>query len=272
MDALMDLFLQLDSWLSGLVFFFLMFLGWGLGLTVLRFIDHGHREDSSRIEDAALALFGLLLAFCFSGAASRYETRKSLLLTEAIAIGDFATTASMFEPNISDPLRQELVFYVQQRLKTSDMRTDDPAMPQESALTLHSQERLRLLVQQAIREKDTPTLHTPLMNGYNGLTQAHDNRYYGNRNQVPGSIVMVLVIFGVFTTFNMGRAGGCPAGKRFATWLRIMIYAAMVAMVFTVTIDLEQPRRGFIHASKAPLQTLLNSLSQSAPVAALPTP
>ena len=51
-------------------------------------------------------------------------------------------------------------------------------------------------------------------------------------------VYSLLGIFGVFTTFNMGRAGGCPAGKRFATCLRIMIYAAMVAMVFTVTIDL----------------------------------
>lgn len=246
-----------------------MFIGWGLGLVVLRFVDHGHREDSSRIEDAALALFGLLLAFCFSGAASRYEARKSLLLTEAIAIGDFATTASMFEPDISESLRKELIIYVQQRLKTSDMHIDDPAMSQESALTQQSQERMLKIIHRAITEKNTPTLHTPLMNGFNGLTQAHDNRYYGNRNQVPGSIVFVLVIFGIFTTFNMGRAGGCPAGKRFATWLRIMIYAAMVAMVFTVTIDLEQPRRGFIHASKAPLQELLSSLTHATP-ASLP--
>lgn len=46
---------------------------------------------STRVEDGILAPFGLLLAFCFSGATGHYAVRKELLRNDASAIGGFVS-------------------------------------------------------------------------------------------------------------------------------------------------------------------------------------
>jgi len=47
----------------------------------------GARAGASAVEGAVFALFGLLIAFTFTSAASRYETRRDLILRHTNAIG-----------------------------------------------------------------------------------------------------------------------------------------------------------------------------------------
>ncbi|MEY4578307.1 MAG: hypothetical protein RL701_3010 [Pseudomonadota bacterium] len=93
----------------------LMLAGWWAGARS----GGGNAADSelSRFEDGALALFGLLLAFCFSGAAARYDTRKQLVLAEATAIGDFAGTAKRLGSAIAYTALVALVFWVTMALE-----------------------------------------------------------------------------------------------------------------------------------------------------------
>ena len=257
----MDIFIRLDSWLSALLFAGLMLAGWWAG-TALRAARPSlgvPSPSSTRIEDAGLALFGLLLAFCFSGASGRYETRKELLRDDAIAIGELATVGSALEEPERSDLKHEVRTYVEQRLTFGPMRLDDPKMPQVIRDGQAAQERIWTIVKRAIANKNTPTLHTPLVNAFNGVTAAHDKRLQGVRNQVSGSIVLMLVLFGVFTTFTMGRLHD-QHDNRGASIFRIGSYIGLVALVFAVTIDLEQPRRGLMLVSQAPMQELLSSL------------
>ena len=47
----------------------------------------GARAGASAVEGVVFALFGLLIAFTFTSAASRYETRRDLILRHTNAIG-----------------------------------------------------------------------------------------------------------------------------------------------------------------------------------------
>jgi hypothetical protein len=65
----------------------LLELGWRLGRQ-----HRGRSEESSRaglgaVEGAVFALMGLLIAFTFSGAASRFDERRQLIVEESNAIG-----------------------------------------------------------------------------------------------------------------------------------------------------------------------------------------
>ncbi len=256
----MNLFLELDAWLSALVFAGLMAGAWWVGARV-----HAAWPPSpdapTRVEDGALALFGLLLAFCFSGGADRYNSRKAHLLNDAIAIGDFATTASMLQDPERKELQRELLAYVEQRLVYGSTRLDDPGLPKIIADGRAAHGRMTALVARAVETKNTPSVHAPLMMGLNGVTKAHDERLYGARSQVPGSIVLMLIVLGVVTTFSMGRLR-----DRTVTTLsestRVAAYIGLVALVFAVTIDLQQPRRGVIRVSHAPMEDLLASMKQ----------
>lgn len=252
----MDIFVTQDAWLSALLFAALMFVGWGLG-SLMRKWGGNSPATSTRIEDGSLALFGLLLAFCFSGAAGRFEARKDLLQNDVVAIADFASVASMLEEPERHALLNELETYVQQRMAFGKIRLEDSKMPQLIEDGQKTQMRMLAIVRQAITHKNTPSIHTPLINAFNGLTAAHDHRLFGLRDHVNAHIVWMMVLFGVFTTFTMGRLHE-PSGK--SGLFRIGSYIALVALVFFVTIDLEQPRRGLILLSQTPMLELSHSI------------
>jgi hypothetical protein len=251
--------LELDAWLLGFALFVLMSLAWWAGSRMPFHANHD-KPEGSHIESAALALFGLLLAFCFAGAAARYEARKDFLLDDAVAIGDFATTASALEDPLKSELRAEVIRYVDQRLLYARTRFDDPAMPGLVAQARHHHDRLLELVRRAINEKNTPTIHAPLLNAYNGLTMSHDRRLYGSQNHVPATIIVMLVTLAIYASFVLARMSGQHACQR-PIMARAFAYLALVSIVFVVTIDLDQPRRGMMRVSQIPMEDLRMSLT-----------
>ncbi|MBV6492628.1 MAG: hypothetical protein LDLANPLL_00624 [Turneriella sp.] len=257
----MSSILHFDAWLLGVCFFGLMLFAWWLGTYTRAMFKNENADKSSRIEDAGIALFALLLAFCFSGAANRYEDRKGYLREEAIAIGDFAATASMLDKEHSEKIRLELVKYVKSRLAFGKVHIDDPRMQEVTRDSRTSQDKIAAVLREIIHSKASPTLHTPLMNGFNGMTMTHDKALYGSMNQIADTIILLLVAFGMISSFMIGRL----AADRKLSWLslaRISVYILLVTAVFTVTMDLEQPHRGMMRNSKAPLTDLLSSLEK----------
>ena len=260
----MDFFVRLDSWLSATLFTALMVIAWWLGDRV-RLIggrateEPPDRKPSTRIEDAALALFGLLLAFCFAGASARYEARKQVLLDDAMAIGGLATVAGLLDEPDRSAIQGELRVYVEQRLVFGTTPLDDPAMKGLLRDARASQGRMTALVSAAIARKNTPSVHPALVNALNGVGEAADRRLFRVREHVPGSIVLMLVLFGVFAAFTMGRLRDAEPSVPGSS-ARMVAYAALVGLVFFVTIDLEQPRRGLLRVSQAPMEELRSSL------------
>ncbi len=258
----MSVILHVDAWKLGLLFIAVMLVvGW-LGARTAPEVTAPDKSPNTRIADASIALFALLLAFSFSGAADRYEHRKGYLLDEAIAIGDFAATASMLDAPAKDEIRRELALYVKERITFGSVHLDAPEMKQVTARSRASQGRIQAIVRRIITAKDSPTLHTPLMNGFNGVTMTHDRALYGSQNQLSDTIIGLLVLFGCISAFLTGRFSGHAgrAASSFASMRWIMLYSLLVGAVFTVTMDLEQPHRGIMRNSKASLVDVLASL------------
>jgi hypothetical protein len=66
---------------------FLLEIGRRAGLRRLARDSEGARTGLAVVEGAVFGLMGLLLAFTFSGAASRFDARRQLIVEEANAIG-----------------------------------------------------------------------------------------------------------------------------------------------------------------------------------------
>ena len=259
----MDVLLRLEPWAAALVFAGLMLIGWWAGSRVRARGAPGSAPGapSSRIDDASLALFGLLLAFSFSGAAARYDARKSVLVEEAVAIGDLWGATSMLEEPHRSELHHELVGYVEGRVRFGTTSLDDPAMAGLIRDARASHGRMAAITRRAIAAGNTPSVHTPLVNTLNATTSAHDRRLFAVRQQSPGSIVDLLVVFGVFTTFTMGRRGDDLEASTSAVVLRRGAYVLLVALVFGITMDLDAPRRGLVRVPQTSMQELLDTLT-----------
>lgn len=168
----------------------------------------------------------------------------------------------MLEDPDRKAIHDEVSRYVEQRLEFGVLRLDDARSPEVVKKRQASHDRLQGLIHHVVETKNTPSGHAPLLNVFNGMADAHDKRLYGVQDRVDGSIVMMLVLFGVFNTFTMGWL---HERTERAALLRIAAYIALVSLVFFVTVDMEQPRRGLILVSQVPMQALQASLHAAAP-------
>src|SRR6202046_4460187 len=95
-------------------------------MIVLQQLGHGFRlrrqtaPQSSAIEGAVFALFGLLLAFTFSGAVARYAAHRELVTDERNAIETAYLRLDLLPTQYQPQLRQLFHEYVDSRLHLYD--------------------------------------------------------------------------------------------------------------------------------------------------------
>src|SRR5512147_2359963 len=78
--------------------------------------EEGARAGLGAVEGAVFALLGLLIAFTFSGAASRFDARRDLIVTEANAIGTAWLRLDLLSPGAQSELRDLFRKYLDLRL------------------------------------------------------------------------------------------------------------------------------------------------------------
>lgn len=73
-------------------------------------------NGTNAMEGAVFALLGLLIAFTFFGAASRFDDRRKLIVQETNAIGTAYLRLDLLPPSAQPELRDAFRRYVDQRL------------------------------------------------------------------------------------------------------------------------------------------------------------
>src|SRR5262245_17581010 len=80
------------------------------------------------VDGAIFGLMGLLLAFTFSGAATRYEGRRALITEEANAIGTSYLRLDLLPVEAQPRLREDFRRYVRSRLEVYEKIPDVDAV------------------------------------------------------------------------------------------------------------------------------------------------
>src|SRR5512139_1750487 len=84
-------------------------------------------EVSGPIIGAVFALLGLLIAFTFSGAYSRFDARRQLIVQEANAIGTAYLRVDLLPAETQAPLRESFREYTATRAAQQQYVSDNPA-------------------------------------------------------------------------------------------------------------------------------------------------
>ena len=69
------------------------------------------------MEGAVFALLGLLVAFAFSGAATRFDTRRQLIVEETNAVGTAYVRLDLLPAEVQPTLRARVRQYLATRLE-----------------------------------------------------------------------------------------------------------------------------------------------------------
>jgi hypothetical protein len=214
-----------------------------------RLLRHTHSDasHSSAIEGAIFALFGLLLAFTFSGAVSRYDEHRKLIVEEANDIGTAYLRLDLL-PTASQPaLRQLFRDYAVIRSHRFDELPDSPQSIEASSQTdrLLADIWSRSITASAQPpgsagpNPDATKLLLPALNAMIDITATRKNAF----NMHPPAIVFLLLFL-----FSGGCAfmAGCSMNSATPNWLYTFALAFTVTLTVYTTLEVEYPRRGLI--------------------------
>ena len=219
-------------------------LGRRLGIRRLASDPAGAQAGTSAVEGAVFALVGLLIAFTFSGAASRFDARRDLIVAETNAIGTAWLRLDLL-PAVAQPaIRDSFLHYLDARLAVYRTLPDLDAAHAEltKATTLQA-----TIWTQAIatgqREGASPDAVKLLLPALNEMFDITTTRTMATQMHPPIVIYGMLVVLALASAL---LAGFGMAGSKSRSWLHILGFAGVMAMSVYVIIDLEFPRLGLI--------------------------
>ncbi len=219
---------------------------WGGRRLALEFPREG--EADSTMQAAVFALLGLLLAFNFSMAGSRYDGQRKLIAEEANAIGTATLRSDMYPEPERAGFRADFREYLESRIADQEAGADVPRILAERARTAAAQ---RALWARASRLSLDPKNFVASAQMVPALTQMFDaagRRFAAERARVPDLILYMLFAIAVIATFVAAFLGG--RARRF-DWFTAVVFVTIVSAVVYVTLELDRPRRGAIDVHEA---------------------
>jgi hypothetical protein len=99
----------------------------------------------------------------------------------------------------------------------------------------------------------------PLTNALNAVTSSHAERLAAIRDRLPAIIVVLLLLSAVVSAMLVGREQGVAEERDLAGTISFIF---LVSCIIFVTLDLNQPDRGFLSVDQEPMQRLLSTMSE----------
>jgi hypothetical protein len=226
------------------------------------FLVLGHRLGSRRlqvdpvrfdkgvgaVDGAVFALFGLLLAFTFSGAASRFDHRRDLIVQEANAIGTAYLRIDLLPAAAQPQLRALFRQYGEARLSMYGKFPDLAAVNAEHQRSQALQSEIWKLSVAAASAGGSPAVPSLVLPPLNDMMDITTTRLAALRTHPPAIIFAMLFALGLATSMLAGY-GMAASGPR--PWLHMLAFAAVTSVTVFVVMDMEYPRRGLIRIDSA---------------------
>jgi len=216
---------------------------------------NGLSKGIDSAEGAVFGLLGLLIAFSFFGAASRFEGRRHLIAEEANAIGTAYLRLDLLPADVQTEMRDLLRRYLDARVATYADVADASATESRLAAGVALQEEIWAKATAASQRPgaaaQAPMLLLPALNEMIDITTT---REMATLNHPPAVVFILLVALSLVGAVLVGYATS-PNPER--NWFHTAIFAAILALTVYVIIDLEFPRRGLIRVDDAD-QILIN--------------
>jgi hypothetical protein len=232
----------------------------GLFLAVLAFLEIGRRigcsarakagekaaSGAGAIDAAVYGLLGLLIAFTFSGAATRFEARRHLIVEEANAIGTAYLRLDMLPAEARKSLQEKFRQYVDSRLEVYRKLPDIEAAKTGLSRSASIQSEIwseAVAASRAILPQPAAMLLLPALNQMIDITTT---RTVAGQNHPPSIIFVMLILLALLSALLAGYGMACSSSR-----IHMLVFAAILSFTIYVIFDLEYPRLGLIQIDAA---------------------
>jgi hypothetical protein len=233
-----------------IVLFSLMLIGLEIGrrIRLSAFIRKNLLSSSgisnAPVETVIFALFGLLLAFTFTGAGARFEARLHLITIEANAIGTAYLRTDLLPKEVQAQIRNLFKQYTLIRANIYKDVVDDITQKSRSDAGTNLQKQIwAIAINNCEKEGASHDCTKLLIPALNDMIDITTTRAMARLNHPPTIIYIMLIALSLFSALLVGY--DLPRSSR-RNLLYMLSYALIISIVLCVIIDLETPRYGFI--------------------------
>ena len=238
---------------------FIVFLfTFGLFLGMLLFLEIGRRAGLQRIKEdsgaagegvgavdgAVFALLGLLIAFTFSGASSRFDTRRQLIVEETNDIGTAYLRLDLLPAEFQSALRENFRRYLDARIEVYQKLPEIAAAKEALAKANELQSQIwRQAVAASQAKGAPPAAPILLLPALNAMIDITTTRTMATQMHPP--VVVFVMLFGLALAASL-LAGFGMTGSKVRSWFHMIGFALVMAIAIYVILDIEYPRLGLI--------------------------
>ena len=234
-----------------------------LFVLILAFLEAGRRigirqkergteistSGHSVVDGAVFGLTGLLIAFTFSGAASRFDARRQLIVQESNDIGTAYLRIDLLPPAAQPTLREDFRNYLDARLAFyRNLSTDPMAAQADLTRSTALQGKIWTGAVAGCLDLKSPAVTSLVLSSINDMIDITTTRLVAIETHPPLVIYLSLFIL-VLASSLMAGYGLANARKR--NWIDLLVYAAVMTAAVYVILDLEVPRLGLIRIDAA---------------------
>jgi len=206
---------------------------------------------------AHLGLLAFIMAFSFSVAASHFDGRKRIILTETNAIETAYLRASLVADPPGENIRTLLIDYTE--LRKDGVKKDTVTAILQGSSDIHT--KIWHEIEQLATTEQATVYHSLLVQAVNDVFDLHEERVYlGKRMVIPAIIWIAL-----YSVLLLSMAGvGFHFGIKGA---RSPVPSAALALSFSMVLfliaDLDRPRDGILTTDQSSMVELYERLNAS---------
>jgi len=219
-------------------------LGQWLGRRAIDRYGEAGMPSVGSLEAAVFALLGLLIAFTFSGALTRFDVRRAQAADEANAIGTAYYRVDLLPASVQPRLRETFRSYVDSRISTYKKLPDIAAARRELARSQELQSEIWSQAVAALRMPESrPETDLLVIPALNQMFDIQALRLAATQIHPPLLIYAMLIGFALASAL---LAGYQSAGEKGYDLVHKIGFAGIVALTIYVILDIEYPRLGWV--------------------------
>ena len=195
------------------------------------------------LKGTVFGLTSLILAFSFSGALSRYDYRRQLIVQESNAIGTAYLRVDLLPAESQPAMRDMFRAYADSRIEVYRRLPDVAAAREELARSQELQNKIWAAAVVACRGGSSPAVPMLVLTSLNEMIDITSTRTLAAISHPP-SVIFVMIFLLLLASALIG--GVDMATFKGTAWPNQLAFALILALTAWVIMEIEFPRMGVI--------------------------
>lgn len=245
------LLFQVPATVIAVVFFLLIllvnWLGFRVWKTKVKKNPDEVKDGMGTMEGSLLGLMALIMGFTFSLAASKFETRRQVIVEEANDIGTAILRCDLYPDSVRNLFRLDFQKYLAARISYYDAGDNEVKIDAALMKASSHSDRIWRRAASLSQNLDNRVRSAQMIPALNSMIDIVTTRDAARIAKVPPIILWVLLMLTLISGF---LAGYNQKGKR-KNIIMVVAFAAMTTITVYLIAELDRSRRGIINLDSA---------------------